>query len=180
MFKKREEGLERTEVVINEGSETHVLHLGRPEGAEFVRKLLLRGATRVEITMPLKFDGSLEHILEALSDERTGLEHIAKPNKCKEERALLYEAVAEQYGELRKIEAIGIADSFNKQHAMELVTKGIEDNSGKTALYMAALLRIMGEAAKNIDYDTLTSDERRMLGGNFIKDLEGLKRYLGL
>lgn len=130
--------------------------------------------------MPLKFDGSLEHFLEALSDGRTGLEQIEKPTKCNEERAFLYETVAEQYGELRKIDAIGIADSFNKQHAIEFVAKGIADDSGKIALYMAAILRIMGEAAKNIDYDTLTPDERRMLGGNFIKDLEGLKRYLGI
>ena len=32
----------------------------------------------------------------------------------------------------------------------------------------------------NIDPDTLTEVQRRMIGGVVIKDLEGLKRYLGI
>ena len=69
---------------------------------------------------------------------------------------------------------------MNKQHIFESIIKNSEDKTWEASLYIAAMLRIMGEVIRNIDYDTLTPDERRMLGGNFIKDLEGLKRYLGI
>lgn len=185
-LRKEKETPEQVQVVIKEGNTSNTLYMGIPEGIAFVSRLLQLGAFKVEVTRSPKFTGNLDELLKELTSgniehnsERETKELVKRGQKLNE-RFDFYNMALEQYGELRKIDAIGIVDSLNKQHIFESIIRDNENQTWESSLYMAAMLRIMGEAIRNIDYDTLTPDERRMLGGNFIKDLEGLKRYLGI
>ncbi len=185
-LKKEKETPEQIQVVIKEGSRSGTLCMGIPEGITFVSRLIQLGASKVEVTSSPKFTGNLDELLKELTsgniehNSEHGTRELVNSGQRLNERYNFYKMASEQYGELRRIDAIGIVDSLNKQHIFESIIKNSEDKTWETSLYIAAMLRIMGEAIRNIDYDTLTPDERRMLGGNFIKDLEGLKRYLGI
>ena len=185
-LRKEKEKPEQIQVIIKEGNRSDSLCMGIPEGIAFVSRLLQLGVFKVEVTRSQKFTGNLDELLKELSsgniehNSERATKELVNSGQRLNERSNFYNMVSEQYGELRKIDAIGIVDSLNKQHIFESIIKNSEDKTWETSLYIAAMLRIMGEAIRNIDYDTLTPDERRMLGGNFIKDLEGLKRYLGI
>ena len=185
-LRKEKETPEQVQVVIKEGNTSNTLYMGIPEGIAFVSRLLQLGAFKVEVTRSPKFTGNLDELLKELTsgniehNSERATKELVKNGQRPNERYNFYNMVSEQYGELRRIDAIGIVDSLNKQHIFESIIKNSEDKTWEASLYIAAMLRIMGEVIRNIDYDTLTPDERRMLGGNFIKDLEGLKRYLGI
>lgn len=97
-----------------------------------------------------------------------------------EERYSLYDAVGDAYAGMKKMDALSVMDSLNKTYLSKAIKHGEKFESGELGIYIAAVLKIMGEAARNIDSDTLSEIERRLLGGIIIKDLEGVKRFLGL
>ena len=94
-----------------------------------------------------------------------------------EERHDLYDAVRDAYIEMKKMDALQVMDWINKTYFSKAIKCGEKFELG---FYIAAVLRVMGEVSRNIDPDTLSKTEREIFEGAIIKNLEGMKRFLGL
>lgn len=184
MFVRKQKEEDYIKFVTHCGEKTAESYSGRPEVATYISKCIEHGATKVEITIPTLLKGPLEETLKALSigdlepECEAGQKHEESPSY--EERHAFYEMIKDAYGTMKKIDALCILDSFNKTYLTKLLKQEELGVNGEMALCIAALLRVMGEAARNIDPETLTDVQMCMLGGIVIKDLEGVKRYLGI
>lgn len=85
----------------------------------------------------------------------------------------VYEQIKDAVGELKVLDAIGIAKTMLIK-SMNRSLKGDVKGVAETAV----LLRLINSAMKEIDQDRLEPEERKMLSGNFIKSLEGVRWYL--
>lgn len=186
MFARKQKEEDYIKFVTHYGEKTAESYSGRPEVATYISKCIEHGATKVEITMPALLKGPLEKTLKELSmgklepECETRKKQLYEEGPSYEERYAFYGMTTEAYGTMKKIDALCILDSFNKTHLTKLLKQEKLGVNEEMALCIAALLRVMGEATRNIDQDTLTEVQRRMIGGVVIKDLEGLKRYLGI
>lgn len=84
-----------------------------------------------------------------------------------------YGQIKEAAGELKAMDAIGIAKAMICEKTNELLA-----GNTRGAFEVAALLRLINSAEKEINLDELDPEERKLLSGNFIKSLAGVKWYL--
>lgn len=84
-----------------------------------------------------------------------------------------YEEIGNAVGEMTALNAIGIL----KPTIVEWV-KEVEMGNYINAYKIAALLRLIQSALREIEIDALSEEERRLLSGNFIKSLEGIRWIL--
>ena len=78
------------------------------------------------------------------------------------------------------MDALQVMDWINKTYFSKAIKCGEKFESGELGFYIAAVLKVMGEVSRNIDPDTLSKTEREIFEGAIIKNLEGMKRFLGL
>ena len=84
-----------------------------------------------------------------------------------------YEQIRDAVGELKALDAIGIGKAMILEKTDKLLA-----GDKKGAFEVAALLRLVNSAEKELNLDELDPEERKLLSGNFIKSLEGVKWYL--
>lgn len=85
----------------------------------------------------------------------------------------IYNQIAEILGELRAVDAVGLAKSMIVEE-IRRVLAGEEEASVRVAVF----IRLINSAEKEINLDELDPEERKLLSENFIKSLEGVKWYL--
>ncbi|WP_418453192.1 hypothetical protein [Candidatus Ventrimonas sp.] len=85
----------------------------------------------------------------------------------------IYNQIAEILGELRAVDAVGLAKSMIVEEIRRALA-GEEEASVRVAVF----IRLINSAEKEINLDELDPEERKLLSENFIKSLEGVKWYL--
>lgn len=84
-----------------------------------------------------------------------------------------YNQISEVLGELRALDAIGIAKSM----IIEEIRRALAGEK-EAAVKAAVLIRLINSAEKEINLDNLKPEERKMLSGTLIKSLEGVRWFL--
>lgn len=84
-----------------------------------------------------------------------------------------YNQISEILGELRAVDAVGIAKSM----IIEEIRKALAGEKEAT-VRVAVLIRLINSAEKEINLDNLEPEERKMLSGTLIKSLEGVRWFL--
>lgn len=85
----------------------------------------------------------------------------------------IYNQIAEILGELRTVDAVGLAKSMIVEEIRRALA-GEEEASVRVSVF----IRLINSAEKEINLDELDPEERKLLSENFIKSLEGVKWYL--
>lgn len=85
----------------------------------------------------------------------------------------IYNQIAEILGELRAVDAVGLAKSM----IVEEIRRALAGEE-KASVRVAVFIRLINSAEKEINLDELDPEERKLLSENFIKSLEGVKWYL--
>lgn len=85
----------------------------------------------------------------------------------------IYNQISEVFGELRAVDAVGLAKSM----IVEEIRRALAGEE-EASVRVAVLIRLINSAEKEIDLDNLEPEERKMLSGIFIKSLEGVRWYL--
>ena len=85
----------------------------------------------------------------------------------------IYNQISEVFGELRAVDAVGLAKSMIVEEIRRALA-GEEEASVRVAVF----IRLINSAEKEINLDKLDPEERKLLSGNFIKSLEGVRRCL--
>ena len=85
----------------------------------------------------------------------------------------IYNQIAEILGELRAVDAVGLAKSM----IVEEIRRALAGEE-EASVRVAGFIRLINSAEKEINLDELDPEERKLLSENFIKSLEGVKWYL--
>lgn len=186
LVRKKEKQTHNVKLIIKDGKKTSEMAGGAPEMGAYIGYLIRDGATKVEVTIPITCELNLKKTLEGLREGKVELENVHEIKRTEqseltlEERHDLYDAVRDAYIEMKKMDALQVMDWINKTYFSKAIKCGEKFESGELGFYIAAVLKVMGEVSRNIDPDTLSKTEREIFEGAIIKNLEGMKRFLGL